>query len=262
MNPELPPYQRLSRHGRFPALLVCDHASCRVPEGMQDLGLHPRDLRRHIGWDIGAIELAQALARQLDIGLVAAGYSRLVIDCNRHLEDPSSIVTLSDQTPVPGNQGIDAVERDRRVRAYFEPYHKAIAEELQQLAQRCEAPAVIAIHSFTPEMDGHARPWHCGILWDRDARLPVPILQALALEPGVVVGDNEPYSGRHPADYTIERHAESCGWPHVCIEVRQDQLQNEPGITNWAERLARALTPLLSQPSLYRVQGANMSLPT
>jgi predicted N-formylglutamate amidohydrolase len=256
MSSDPAPFRRLSRPGRYPALLVCDHASCHVPARLKDLGLAAADLRRHIGWDIGALALTEALAERLDLGLVAASYSRLVIDCNRHLEDPSSIVAISDQTPVPANRELGTGERLRRARDYFEPYHQAIADDLQQLALRCAAPALIAIHSFTPAMNGQARPWHCGILWDCDPRMPVPLMQALAAEPGVVIGDNEPYSGRHPADYTIERHAESRGWPHVCIEVRQDQLQNRLGITNWADRLARALTPLLSQPSLYAVRGS------
>ncbi len=253
MNPDAPPFQRLSRQGPFPALIVCDHASCLVPARLHNLGLGPADLRRHIGWDIGASQLAHGLAQRLDLSVVAAGFSRLVVDCNRHLDDPSSIVAVSDETPIPGNQRLSRDERQRRAREYFEPYHGAIDQEMAGLRQRCEAPALIAIHSFTPVMHGMARPWHCGILWDRDPRMPVPLLQALGMEAGLVVGDNEPYSGRHPEDYTIERHAESLGRPHVCIEVRQDLLQDTQGIEDWTGRLARALQPLLSQLTLYRV---------
>jgi predicted N-formylglutamate amidohydrolase len=252
MHSDPPPFERQFRDGPTPALLVCDHASWRVPARLQNLGLDERELRRHIGWDIGALALARALSVRLDLSLVAAGFSRLVIDCNRHLDDATSIVAVSDGTPVPGNRHLSREERQRRVRDCFEPYHAAIAAEMLRLQQRVAAPALIAIHSFTPVMAGVQRPWQCGILWDRDPRLPVPLLAALSRVPGITVGDNQPYSGRHPEDYTIERHAESHGRPHVCIEIRQDQLQNEPDIEHWAERLATALAPILGQASLYR----------
>lgn len=252
MIPDPPPFQRFSQPDRFPALLVCDHASWRVPSRLQTLGLTAAELQRHIGWDIGAFALAQAVSRELGIGLVAAGYSRLVIDCNRHLDDPSSIVAISDGTVIAGNQHLTREERRRRTRDYFDPYHLAIEQDLLRLQQRCAAPVLIAMHSFTPVMSGFARPWHCGILWDRDPRIPVPLLQTLQQEQGLIVGDNEPYSGRHPADYTIERHAESQGRAHVCIEIRQDQLENDESVATWARRLAVALEPILSQPALYR----------
>ncbi len=252
MIPDPPPFQRFSQPDAFAALLVCDHASWQIPSRLQKLGLEPGELQRHIGWDIGAFDLAQVLSRELGIGLVAAGFSRLVIDCNRHLDDPSSIVASSDGTVIPGNQQLPREERRQRARDYFDPYHLAIEQELQRLRQRCEAPVLIAIHSFTPVIGGVARPWHCGILWDRDPRIPVPLLQALGREKDLVVGDNEPYSGRHPADYTIERHAESQGRAHVCLEIRQDQLENEQSVAAWAKRLTVALRPILSQPALYR----------
>jgi predicted N-formylglutamate amidohydrolase len=185
---------------------------------------------------------------------VLAGYSRLVVDCNRHLEDPSSIVAESDGILVPGNRGLSAAQREARARAVFWPYHRAIDQALEDIRSARGVPALIAVHSFTPKMHGKVRPWHCGILWDRDPRLAVPLMEALRRETGLVVGDNEPYSGRHPADYTVDVHAENRGWPHVCIEVRQDLIASAKGAAEWAERLERALVPLLSDAGLYREQ--------
>jgi predicted N-formylglutamate amidohydrolase len=251
---EAPPFE-IEAHGRrWPALLVCDHASRRIPRALADLGLPESALHRHIAWDIGAAQLVRALAATLEIPAVLAGYSRLVIDCNRHLEDPSSIVSESDGQTIPGNAMVSAAQREARARACFWPYHRAVDQALVELAHGEQVPAVIAIHSFTPQMLGVTRPWHCGILWDRDSRIVVPLIEALRAEEGLVVGDNEPYSGRHPADYTIGVHAENRGWPHVCIEIRQDLIADSTGVEAWSQRLARALTPILSQAALYREQ--------
>jgi predicted N-formylglutamate amidohydrolase len=249
---EPPPFTIESRSARWPVLLVCDHASNRIPRAFADLGVPESALQQHIAWDIGAASLVRALGARLDLTAVIAGYSRLVIDCNRHLEDPSSIVAESDGIQVLGNQGLTAAQREARARAIFWPYHRAIDQALADIQSARGIPALIAVHSFTPKMDGRFRPWQCGILWDRDPRLAVPLMEALRRESGLVVGDNEPYSGRHPADYTVDVHAENRGWPHVCIEIRQDLIASAAGVDEWADRLERVLAPLLSDAALYR----------
>lgn len=246
------PYEVFVGGRRWPALIVCDHASAAVPEALGDLGLTRAQLLRHIGWDIGAAGVARGLATRLGLPAVLGGYSRLVVDCNRRLDDPTSMLPSSDGDLVPGNRTITPSDRRRRALEIFEPYHAAIERELAVGLREAEAPALIAVHSFTPRFGGVDRPWHCGILWDRDPRLAVPLLEGLAAEPGLHVGDNEPYSGRHPADYTIDTHAEGRGWPHVCLEIRQDLIGDEPGQRQWAERLARLLEPLLADRALYR----------
>jgi predicted N-formylglutamate amidohydrolase len=254
-----PPFTRQVHGRRFPAVLACDHASRAVPRALRSLGLAEAQLARHIAWDIGAAALAEGLARRLEVAVVAAGYSRLVIDCNRRLDDPTSIVEASDGERVPGNVGLSAAARVARVREIFEPYHAALAAELEAAAAGAGPgmrPALVAIHSFTDVLGGRARPWHCGILWDRDPRLAVPLIASLRAEPGLVVGDNEPYSGRHPADYTVDTHGERHGRPHVCIEVRQDLLADAAGISAWIERLGPPLEALLAEPRLYRSAGA------
>ncbi|MCP5472940.1 MAG: N-formylglutamate amidohydrolase [Sinobacteraceae bacterium] len=225
-----------------------------MPRALGTLGLAADQRLRHIAWDIGAAALAEALAQRLGIAVVACGYSRLVIDCNRRLDDPSSIVESSDGTRVPGNLGLSDAARNLRVREIFAPYHAALAAELDAASGAAGPglrPALIAIHSFTDVFGGHTRPWHCGILWDRDPRLARPLLAALRAVPGLVVGDNEPYSGRHPADYTVDTHGERQGRPHVGIEVRQDLLADAAGVAVWADRLAVPFEAILADESLY-----------
>lgn len=249
------PFEICGAGGTARALLTCDHASRAFPEALGRLGLAEAATWRHIAWDIGAAALSRALAGRLDAPLVLAGYSRLVVDCNRRLEDPSCFVTLADGDRVPGNEGLSESGRRARATACYEPYHKAIATQLKAFHHAGIVPALIAVHSFTPVMGGKARPWHVGVLWDKDGRIARPLLERLRSEAGIVVGDNEPYSGRHPSDYTVDRHAESAGLPHVCLEVRQDLLETPAGVARWTDILGRHLSVILADETLYRVYG-------
>ncbi|HTZ77165.1 MAG TPA: N-formylglutamate amidohydrolase [Stellaceae bacterium] len=247
-----PPAVEIVRpEGKAPVLVTCDHASRAVPRALGRLGLGERELALHIGWDIGAGAVTRDLARLLDAPAILTGYSRLVIDCNRDLEDPTSIPAVSDGVAVPGNREVSAAERARRVETLFRPYHRAIERAIDGFIARGVHPAVLSIHSFTPSMNGIDRPWHVGVLWNKDPRIPVPLMAALRREHGLVVGDNEPYSAREPAGYTVRTHAENRGLPHMAVEIRQDLIASPAGTREWGERLARALTPILEDPGLY-----------
>ncbi len=238
--------------GAAPVLLTCDHASRIVPAALDRLGLTEVAMAQHIGWDIGAAAVTRRLAPMLDAPAVLAGYSRLVIDCNRPPEDPSSIPSESDNIVIPGNAALDAAARRERIAVLFEPYHAAIDAQLERIDAGVRAPAVISMHSFTPRMNGFARPWHIGVLWDGEGRIAKPLLAALRAElDPALVGDNQPYSAREPVGYTQRHHAFDRGLPHVAIELRQDLIADETGAAEWAERLARLLQPILALPSLY-----------
>ena len=247
-----PPAELVNLDGAAPVVFLCDHASNRVPRALDSLGLPPAELERHIAWDIGAAAITRRLAAHFDAPAVLAGYSRLVIDCNRRLEDEQSILSLSDGTPIPGNR--DLTERDAaaRVEACFEPYHRACADVLDRVEARGEVPPVVMMHSFTPDLNGARRPWHAGVLWDReDGRMALPLLRALRARNGLLVGDNEPYDGASPHGYTMPAHAARHGRANVQIEVRQDLVADEPGIERWSGILIEALAGVLTDPSLY-----------
>jgi predicted N-formylglutamate amidohydrolase len=236
-------------------LITCDHASNAVPVSLHGLGLGPEELGRHIGWDIGAGAVARLLAVRLDAPAILAGYSRLVIDCNRDPDDPTSIPEASDGVVVPGNRALAPEESAARRAAIFVPYHAAIEDWIVTRLARGVVPAVLSIHSFTPVMGGKARPWHAGVLWDRDPRIPVPLLAALRADESLVVGDNEPYSAREPAGYTVRHHAVARGLPHVAVELRQDLVGDDAGASRWAAILGAALAPILADRTIYRRLG-------
>jgi predicted N-formylglutamate amidohydrolase len=246
---EPPPCESFNTEGAAPILLICDHASRRVPRRLNDLGLDQSELSRHIGWDIGAADVTRHMALQLDAPALLAGYSRLVVDCNRHLHDPTSMRPVSDGTPIPGNAALSPADREARVQALYEPYHRAIAQRLDEFAGHAVAPALLSIHSCTPEMAGQFRPWHIGICWDSDRRIAGPVLEALGRVPGVVVGDNQPYNLDLREDYSVPVHAMRRGLPHLQVEFRQDLVATPADAARWADVLLAALPLPLAQPS-------------
>jgi predicted N-formylglutamate amidohydrolase len=245
------PVEIVNTDPAYPVLLVCDHASNRIPAGLNGLGVSPADLDTHFALDIGAADVVRHLSRRLALPAVLTTYSRLVVDCNRALTDSTAFPVCLEHIMVPGNQALDHDERKRRADALFWPYHHEIGERLTGLEAMAPAPALIAVHSFTPEFDGIKRPWHLGVLWDKDPRIPVPLIDALSLIDGVVVGDNEPYSGKHPHDFTLDHHAEAEGLAHVSVEIRQDLIDTPDGVAYWGDLLSEALVPILSGPGLY-----------
>jgi predicted N-formylglutamate amidohydrolase len=226
--------------GRSRVMLVCDHAASRVPRCLGSLGLDPRRLTEHIGWDPGAAAVARHLSTDLDATLVLSGYSRLVIDCNRPLRSEESIPEASDGVPIPGNRGLSREEREARVAALFRPYHETIARLLGGRPGR--ASLLLSIHSFAPVLAGHERPWHIGIASGRERRLASPLLTALAgSSERFTVGDNEPYAIEEDIDYTIPLHGEGRGLPCAMIEIRQDGIRTEAGARVWAGRIAEGV---------------------
>ena len=244
----------LNEHGTANVLLTGDHASNLIPKALEQLGLDESVLEQHVAYDIGTRKLLTHLSQHLDAPAVVAGYSRLVVDLNRSLEDPSAFPEISDGIPIPGNRKLSNADRVARIHSFYVPYRSAIDAALHQFRTRGITPAFISIHSFTPQMAGFQRPWHIGLMWDKDPRIPVPLIERLRSHPDRFnVGDNEPYSGKHPADYTIDHHAEAAGLPHVSIEIRQDLVNTEAGAERWATVLHEALHEILSDPGLYQV---------
>jgi len=226
---------------RSPFLITCDHAGKRLPRALGDLGLPEAELSRHIAWDLGAAQVARSLARELGAFAILQTYSRLVIDCNRPLGVPSSIPLISENTVIPGNEALSPSAAAERARAIFQPYHARILSEFERRAQAAQPSVLIAMHSFTPSFMGVSRPWHAGMLYNRDARLGRALIELLRRERELVVGDNEPYSVSDLSDYGVVVYGERRGIPHVEIEIRQDLLSDEAGQEAWAKRFARLL---------------------
>lgn len=233
-------------------LLLCDHASRRVPLALGNLGLEAASFERHIAYDIGAEAVSQRLSAFLNAPLVAAGFSRLVIDLNRPTGHQDSIVKEIDSTPIPANQDLDETAKRQRITELFEPYHDAVKRALAGLWERGTPPAIFSVHSFSPSYGNKPRPWDIGVLWNRDPRIAVPLMDALKAR-GLNVGENEPYSGQQVA-FTINVHGGAAGLANCIIEINQDQVRDAAGIDRWATILEGIMPKILRIPGIHQVE--------
>jgi predicted N-formylglutamate amidohydrolase len=238
---EPPPFTELGRQGRSNFVIVVDHASRRIPRRLGDLGLPPAELQRHIAWDIGALAVARRMAVTLEAPLVAQNYSRLVIDCNRDPNVATSIPVVGESVKIPGNIGLSAEEVAARRAEIFDPYHDHVSALLDERQAAGRTTILVAQHSMTDIFKGVRREMHAAVLYNRDRRFAGLVLEALRGESGVVVGDNQPYFVSDETDYTIPRHGEGRGLPHVEIEIRQDLITEDAGQVEWARRICRVL---------------------
>lgn len=226
-----------------PILLVCDHASPRFPASLGTMGLDPAARRCHLALDIGAGSLTEQLAASLGVTAVLCEYSRLVVDCNRQLMDPGAFLEFGDGIVVPGNRNLHQADKDKRANEIYWPYHKAITQQIERIGQEGTDPVIISIHSFTPVYNGESRTWEMGVLWDQDRTTAEIFIRDLRAA-GYLVGDNEPYSGKAPQDFTLDHHAEEINLPHVGIEIRQDLIHHLDGVERIAEIMHKVIETL------------------
>jgi predicted N-formylglutamate amidohydrolase len=240
LAPDEPAPVTIGHFGRTgPFFLACDHAGRRIPASLGRLGVSEPELLRHIAWDIGIWGVSVRLARALDCFLIGQPYLRLVMDSNRPLTSPTLFPAVSESTPIPGNEGLGEAERAARIGQVFTPYHDRIEREIA--ARAGEELLFVAMHSFTDVYKGVARPWHAGVLFNRDRGISRIMLDLLRAEPGLTVGENEPYSVSDESDYSAPVHAERRGLPYLELEIRQDLIAGEAGQAEWAARLGRLL---------------------
>ena len=246
-----PPFEIIEGDRTKGLVLVADHAGRALPDEYGSLGLPASEFERHIAYDIGVEAVTRALARLTDAPAVMARFSRLLIDPNRGEDDPTLIRQLYDGTVIAANYPMSEAERQRRLDRYYRPYHDALGSMVASVAAETQAaPLLFSVHSFTPSMQGRARPWHVGLLWDRDDRAVAPLLDMLRADPALVVGDNEPYDGALRGD-TMFRHAIGNGYAHVLVEIRQDLIATEEGAAAWAARLAPMVEAINAMPQIH-----------
>ena len=250
---DAPAFEVYNPNGAASLLIISDHASNALPLALGDLGLSVDNFSKHIAYDIGADMITRYLADKVGASAVISNYSRLAIDMNRQPGDPQSIPEISDGIKIPGNINLDPTGAQARLDEIFSPYHDTIDSEITRLWNRDgKPPALFSIHSFTPQMNGENRFWDIGVLWNRDPRMAVPLIENLNNWPGLHVGDNEPYSGRDLA-YTIDRHGAAGGIANCAVEIRQDHCASRDEASHWADILADALNHILSLPNLHTV---------
>ena len=245
---DVPPVGHLHQQANTPLLLVCEHSGNVLPAQLGTLGLSQSERQSHIGWDIGALAVARELASTLPGELIYQRYSRLVVDCNRPLGVPDFIPEASSGVSVPGNVCLSDTQRAQRIREIWQPFSDSIEQTLDDREQRSVPTVLVCIHSFTPTLNGVDRPWHMGLLFNRDDALATVLAHHLRVEaPDAVIGMNEPYVVADDEDSTIPRFGEARGIPHVLIEIRNDLIRNTAGQARWGHVLTCSLQRCLEE---------------
>ncbi len=239
----IPPVLTIKAEGRSAFVLVCDHASNRIPPAYGNLGLTPHQRLMHVAWDPGAMAVALELSDLLDAPLVTSTVSRLIVDCNRDEAAPDLIPRISERTEIPGNAGVGGNERADRIANYHRPFHDAVERVIEGRRARGMETVLVTVHSFTPVYKDVARPWPIGLIHARDARFTAALRDALAAEDAELkIGWNEPYSALNGVTYTLEHHGDGRGLEATMIEIRHDEILEPEGVRKWAALLARCLT--------------------
>lgn len=242
--------------GRSPLLIVCEHASRRLPESLGTLGLSDEALSSHIAWDPGALAVSKELARLLDAQLVYQRFSRLAYDCNRPPEAAGAMPELSEIYEIPGNRALTASERESRTEALYTPFHRAVTDAIEARTARGQETVLVTMHSFTPVYMGHRRTVEIGILHDSDSRLADAMLDAAA---GLAydIRRNEPYGPADGVTHTLIKHGLARDLRNVMIEVRNDLIRNEDGQRVMADLLARLLSEALRGEAEHKDPGSS-----
>ncbi|MDI2595102.1 N-formylglutamate amidohydrolase [Pseudomonas sp. 681] len=235
-----PPYTLSREDSEHPLILVCEHASRFIPAQLNDLGLSAEAAREHIAWDIGALALAQRLSDTLGVTLLAANYSRLLVDLNRPRHAPDSIPGQSEIYQVPGNRDLDETTREYRRQCLFKPFHTRLQTLIDQRIAQGRPVRVVGIHSFTPIYYGQPRLLDVGVLYGQANDYAQRLLDGLGRHPLKVAG-NQPYKIDPLGDMTVPVHGDARGLEAVLIEVRNDLLRTPEAVARWAGYLAPLL---------------------
>ncbi len=241
-----PTYELINPHGRFPLILTCEHASYALPAEYQGLGVGESEVRRHIGWDIGARAVIAHLAQVLDAPAVCSGYSRLLIDCNRALSDHDLIVEQSDRTMIPGNHNLTDDERQRRIAGFYDPYHKAVDALVASHAGR--PMTLLSVHSFTPVLGKNERQFDLGVLFDAHDDLAHEVGQRLHHD-GHRVRYNEPYSGYDGLIFSARTHGEKNGIVYLELEINQSLIETPAGAARMGTAVSTVCRALFAMTS-------------
>ncbi|APV41944.1 N-formylglutamate amidohydrolase [Pseudomonas frederiksbergensis] len=235
-----PAYTLSREDSDHPLILVCEHASRFIPAGLNDLGLSHEAAREHIAWDIGALALAEGLARALGATLLAANYSRLLVDLNRPLQAPDSIPAQSEIYQVPGNRDLDEATREYRRQSLFEPFHSRLTDLIDERVAQGRTVRVVGVHSFTPVYHDQPRALEVGVLFGKGVEYAQRLIDGLRRHPLKVAG-NEPYKINPLGDMTVPVHGDARGLESVLIEVRNDLLRTPENVRRFTEYLAPLL---------------------
>ena len=239
------PYQLINPSTLSPVLLMCEHATNRLPSASKVRPVDRGLLDSHWGWDIGAWKLTRELARRLRATAIGGRWSRLLIDLNRRVDDRTLIRRKAGRRVLPWNDGIEAATVEQRVLIYHTPYHVEVDRLILKRLVRGVRPVLLAVHSFTPRFQGGSRPFQIGILYEHHRTLAQRIARALRRS-GLSVRYNQPYSGMQGMMYSVDRHGSHHRLPCLEIEVNQKMFERPGAVEHLGAVIAPGVRALLA----------------
>lgn len=250
---EFQPFETIDGDFAKGLVLLCDHARNDLPQQYKSLGLPASEFERHIAYDIGAQGITRGLASKLNAPAVLSRFSRLLIDPNRGIDDPTLVRQLSDGTIIPGNYPLSKDELDYRIKNFHQPYHQAIDEALRQVLKAGNVPVILAVHTMTDKWNGEKRPWQMSWLYDSDVRMLDACMEQMKDMDDITIGQNEPYDGALGGD-SMHVHGTLRGYAHLLLEVRQDLVSTQEGVDEWVNLLAPILEKVNHNPLMHEVK--------
>lgn len=230
--------------GTSPVLLVCEHASKRIPASLENLELDDKTANSHVAWDPGALSVSLKLSKFLDATLISARFSRLVYDCNRPPEAEGAMPSKSEVFLIPGNRNLTEANKNARVDEIYNPFKQAITDKVADRKSADRPTVLVTIHSFTSIYFGETRKVELGILHDSDSTLADTILNGNA---DLKMRRNQPYGPEDGVTHTLKLHALPNGLLNVMIEIRNDLIVTTKEQKNMAAELSRMLNSALDR---------------
>lgn len=173
-------------------LITCEHATNDLPEDYQWSESDRRNfVDEHWGLDIGAFEMANALAIELKCVFVHSLYSRLLLDTNRSIVSDTLFRKTGDGKEVDLNKNLTHEEEQRRIKRFYIPYYEA----LREISSKVSPTYVLSVHSFTPIYQGETRSMEVGVLYGLDSTKFAIDINAGMNDKGYCSEVNKPYDG-------------------------------------------------------------------
>ena len=181
------------RRGALALVLTCEHAGNCIPREYARLFAGAsKALASHRGWDPGALPLGKLMARALRLPLLSTSWSRLLVEANRsaHLKKVWSRFTAD----------LPESERERILARYWRPHRQEVEQAVRAAIAAHGDVVHVAVHSFTPELDGEVRNADVAFLYDSKRRSEAGLARRWgerlrAAVPGLRVRNNYPYRG-------------------------------------------------------------------
>ena len=233
------------RSRRDQLVLTCEHGGNRIPSAYAHLFRGAEEvLASHRGWDPGALTLARLCARTARRPLHAVTWSRLFVEANRA---PTNRRIWSSFT-----QSLPKDERQRILARWWQPHRQTVEDAVGADIADGRRVVHIAVHSFTPVLDGEVRNADIGFLYDSRRKHEAQLCARWAsllhrLDPGLRVRYNYPYSGAADGltTWLRKRHPQT---RYVGVELEINQaLVGAKGWRRFQEHVAQSLRELVAE---------------